>query len=144
MSRRKVTSLLVLLFPIIIFLPSSSWADELFVQSCHTGSFRNSIIVDGLERTYLIHIPLSFDKTKQMPLVIALHGGGGSGIGMVALTLGGFNTLSEREGFIVVYPDGIENHWNDGRGLSRYRAQRENIDDVGFISTLRPLLLLPD
>ena len=71
-----------------------------------------------------------------MPLVIALHGGGGSGIGMVALTLGGFNVLSERERFIVVYPDGIGKNWNDGRGLLRYRAQRENIDDVGFISAL--------
>jgi polyhydroxybutyrate depolymerase len=136
MNKRKVTSLLVLLFAIIIFLPSLICADRLSIQSSRTGNYRSSIIVNGLERTYLMHIPLSFDKTKQIPLLIALHGGGGSGIGMVALTLGGFNVLSEREGFIVVYPDGIENHWNDGRGLSRYRAQRENIDDVGFISTL--------
>jgi len=83
-----------------------------------------------------MYIPLSFDKTKQMPLVIALHGGGGSGAGMVALTLGGFNVLSEREKFIAVYPDGIGRNWNDGRGLLRYRAQRKKIDDVGFISAL--------
>ena len=136
MNRKNVTSLLVLLFAIIIVLPNSGWTDEFSVQSCHTGNYRSSIIVNGLERTYLLHIPLSFDKTKQMPLVISLHGGGGSGAAMVALTLGGFNTLSEREGFIVVYPDGIEKHWNDGRELSRYRAQRENIDDIGFISAL--------
>lgn len=128
--------LLVLLFAIIIFLPSLICADGLSIQSSRTGSYRDSIIVNGLERTYLMHIPLSFDKTKQIPLLIALHGGGGSGEAMVALTLGGFNVLSEREGFIVAYPDGIENHWNDGRGLSRYRTQRENIDDVGFISVL--------
>ncbi len=136
MVRKNIISLLILLFAVIAVLPGSSWADELSVQSFRTGSFRNSIIVDGLERTYLIHIPLSFDKTKQMPLVIALHGGSGSGVAMVALTLGGFNVFSEREGFIVVYPDGIEKHWNDGRGLLRYRTQRENIDDVGFISAL--------
>lgn len=98
----------------------------------HTGS----ITVDGLERSYLIHIPSSYNKTKKIPLVIALHGGGGSGKNMKKLTLGGFNILSDKEGFIVVYPDGIENHWNDGRGVQRYRAQRENIDDVGFISAL--------
>ena len=44
--------------------------------------------------------------------------------------------LSEREGFIVAYPDGIERRWNDGRGQQRYRAHRENIDDVGFILKL--------
>ncbi len=71
-----------------------------------------------------------------MPLVLLLHGGGGTGEGMEKLTLGGFNRLADREGFVVVYPDGIEKHWNDGRGLEAYRAHRENIDDVGFVSAL--------
>jgi polyhydroxybutyrate depolymerase len=46
------------------------------------------------------------------------------------------NKLSDREGFIVVYPDGIEKHWNDGRENVSYRAHREKVDDVGFISAL--------
>jgi polyhydroxybutyrate depolymerase len=71
-----------------------------------------------------------------MPLVIALHGGGGTGERMERLSLGGFNTLADKEGFVVVYPDGIERHWNDGRGKVRYRAHREKIDDVGFMSAL--------
>jgi polyhydroxybutyrate depolymerase len=71
-----------------------------------------------------------------MPLVFLLHGGGGTGEGMGELTMGGFNRLADRESFIVVYPNGIEKHWNDGRGLQAYRAHRENIDDVGFISAL--------
>jgi polyhydroxybutyrate depolymerase len=71
-----------------------------------------------------------------MPLVFLLHGGGGTGEGMGKLTVGGFNRLADREGFIIVYPDGIEKHWNDGRGLQAYRAHLENIDDVGFISAL--------
>lgn len=53
---------------------------------------------------------------------------------MVRLT--GFNTVADADNFIVVYPDGIEGHWNDGRGMQLYRAQTENIDDVGFISAL--------
>jgi polyhydroxybutyrate depolymerase len=92
---------------------------------------------DGLDRTYLIHIPPSWNKTKSMPLVIALHGGGGTGKDMVELTLSGFNTLSDKEGFIVVYPVGtifsgmIKVRWNDGRD-ERY----SQADDVGFISAL--------
>jgi hypothetical protein len=30
---------------------------------------------------------------------------------------------------IVAYPEAVERHWNDGRRLSQYRSQRENIDD---------------
>jgi polyhydroxybutyrate depolymerase len=62
-----------------------------------------------------------------------LHGGGGTGKGMVKLT--GFNAVADRENFIIVYPDGFEKHWNDGRGV-QWQAQVENVDDVGFISAL--------
>jgi polyhydroxybutyrate depolymerase len=96
----------------------------------------DSILFAGLERTYRIHIPPSYDKAKPLPLLIALHGGGGTGKAMEKLTLGGFNKISDREGFIVVYPDGIEKHWNDGRENVSYRAHREKVDDVGFISAL--------
>jgi polyhydroxybutyrate depolymerase len=100
-------------------------------------TFTKSIMHDGLERTYRIHIPPSFNNNTPVPLVFALHGGLGTGEGMErSLTLGGFNTLSDQEGFIVVYPDGIEKHWNDGRKNVTYYAHTENIDDVGFISAL--------
>ncbi len=97
-----------------------------------TGSIRWG----GLERSYRIHVPSSHGKTGRSPLVIALHGGGGTGERMERLTLGGLNRLADRDGFVVVYPDGIEKHWNDGREKVRYRAHREKIDDVGFISAL--------
>ena len=94
-----------------------------------------SITHDGLERTYRLHTPPGYDATEPTPLVIALHGGGGSGEKMAELT-GGLNALADQEGFIVVYPDGVEKHWNDGRGIPKWRAHRENIDDVGFLSAL--------
>ena len=94
-------------------------------------NYADSIIVGGLKRTYLIHIPPSYDKNKSMPLVIALHGGGGSAKDMVKLTKGGFNRLADKEGFIVVYPEGAEHKWNDGRDERFSQA-----DDVGFISAL--------
>jgi polyhydroxybutyrate depolymerase len=96
----------------------------------------HSIPYGGLERSYRIHIPPSYDKARLFPLLIALHGGGGTGKKMEKLTFEGFNKLSDREGFIVVYPDGVEKHWNDGRENVSYRAHREKIDDVGFLSAL--------
>jgi polyhydroxybutyrate depolymerase len=95
-----------------------------------------SIMWGGLTRTYRLHVPATYDQSRPMPLVIALHGGGGTGARMEKLTLDGFNTLGDKEGFLVVYPDGIENHWNDGRATVKYRTIRDKVDDVGFISAL--------
>ena len=71
------------------------------------GNQAGSIITGGLKRTYLIHLPDS-DIRRSMPLLIVLHGGGGNGKSMVKLTNGGFDKLSDKKGFIVVYPDGID------------------------------------
>jgi len=105
-------------------------------QDVQAGDRIESMVYDGLTRTYRIHIAASFSKTLSPSLLLVLHGGGGTGKGMVTLTRAGFDSLSEREGFIVVYPDGIEKHWNDGRSKVRYRTHKEKIDDVGFISAL--------
>ena len=84
-----------------------------------------SIICGGLERTYSVHIGSSYDQTRATPLVIVLHGGGGTGQGMAKLT--GFNAVADKENFVITYPDGFEKHWNDGRGIQLYRTQIENI-----------------
>ena len=101
-------------------------------------NINGSILAGGLKRTYLLHIPLTYDNTKSMQLLIVLHGGGGTGKNMVKLTMGRFDEISDKRGFVVVYPDGIEKHWNDGRNSekSSYRINRENVDDVGFIAAL--------
>ncbi|MCU0474144.1 MAG: alpha/beta hydrolase-fold protein [Bacteroidales bacterium] len=107
------------------------------------GDKRGSFTHDNLERTFHIHIPSSYDKSIQVPLVIALHGRGGNGESMVLVTRKGFDKLAEKDGFIVAYPDGIELNWNDGRidQEANDRAHRENIDDVGFISALIDTLM---
>ena len=99
---------------------------------------RTSLIHDNLKRTFIIHTPSFYDKSEQFPLVIALHGRGGNGASMIFLTYKGFNKLADKDGFIIVYPDGIELNWNDGRmdEEANDRAHRENIDDVGFISAI--------
>jgi polyhydroxybutyrate depolymerase len=105
---------------------------------------RTSFIHDDLKRTFNIHFPSFYDDTVQMPLVIALHGRGTTGQSMVLLTRRGFNKLADKDGFIIVYPDGIELNWNDGRmdEEANDRAHRENIDDVGFISALIDTMII--
>jgi polyhydroxybutyrate depolymerase len=111
----------------LIFFPAHAGTDQ-----------RLSLMHDKLERTFHVHFPPSFDKSVSIPLVIALHGRGGNGESMILVTRKGFDKLADRDGFIVVYPDGIELNWNDGRRdeEANDRAHRENIDDTGFISSL--------
>ena len=96
------------------------------------------IYYDGRIRNYIIHIPSNYDAEEPIPLVLALHGGGGNSENMQDKT--GFNQLANEEGFIVVYPDGtgrLRNRlltWNSGHCCGF--AFKNDIDDVGFIRTL--------
>ena len=89
---------------------------------------------DGIQRNWLAYIPAA--KPPAPALVLVMHGSLGNGERMRAASRYGFDVLAERFGFIAVYPDGYENHWNDCRGGASYSANTENIDDVGFLRAL--------
>ena len=89
---------------------------------------------DGLMRNYLIYVPASYTGESSVPLLFALHGGGGDAEGMIQLTEGGLNTLAEEHQFIVVYPNGINNSWNDGRQVDI--GKHSTADDIGFFSMM--------
>lgn len=99
------------------------------------GTVCRAIDFDGLTRTFRLYVP-GRDAPRPLALVFVLHGGGGTGIGMVRLTGDGFHGLAENGGAIIVYPDGVDRQWNDGRRDFNSRAHSEDIDDVGFISSL--------
>lgn len=89
---------------------------------------------DGLRRSWLAYVPAA--KAENPALLLLLHGSRGDGADMQAATFHGFNVLAERQGFIAVYPNGYQRHWNDCRGPANYAANLENIDDVGFLRAL--------
>jgi len=97
-------------------------------------NYTKSLLVNRLQRSYIVHLPISYSNSRQWPLVIVLHGGGSEAWTMNLLT--DFNALADKEGFVIVYPEGYKNGWNDGRGASGIKSQAENIDDVAFISFL--------
>ena len=86
------------------------------------------LTVNGVARRYLLHEnPALHARKTPVPLVLVFHGGGGRASGMEKLTR--FGEAADSHGFLLVYPDGFDKHWNDGRGLS-------DTDDVGFIAAL--------
>jgi polyhydroxybutyrate depolymerase len=101
-------------------------------ESLGPGTFDRSIKFGGLTRTYRIHIHPSFNKSKPIPLVLVFHGHFGTGRTMERMTH--FDDVSDQNGLVVVYPDGIGRSWN--AGAQNGKAERDNVDDVGFVSNL--------
>ncbi len=93
-----------------------------------------SLAFGGRERTYRVYVPARLEA--KAPLLVVLHGGGGGGAGMEALTERGFNRRADEAGALVVYPDGVDHGWNDGRQDLKTRAVRDGVDDVGFLRAL--------
>jgi len=85
----------------------------------------DSFVYQGTMRNYITHVPPQGNK---LPLVISLHGYTSNASQQQMLSA--FNGIADTAGFIVVYPNGVNNAWNAGIGLS------STIDDVGFISAL--------
>tara|TARA_Y100001954_G_scaffold230028_1_gene276994 strand:+ start:14041 stop:14991 length:951 start_codon:yes stop_codon:yes gene_type:complete len=95
-------------------------------------------LYDGKERSYYLYVP---ETLKPNPDVLfALHGGGGDPGKMMGLNHGAFDELADKHGFIVVYPAGIENQWNDGREVPESKAHSEKFDDAGFLLAIQDRL----
>ncbi|MFC1502555.1 alpha/beta hydrolase family esterase [bacterium] len=91
---------------------------------------------NGYVRSLLLHEPENHANRPGLPLLMVLHGGGGTSRGMIRLTKGRFNEIADEEGIWVVYPQGFRKHWNDQRTDPISFAHEENVDDVGFISEI--------
>jgi polyhydroxybutyrate depolymerase len=94
-------------------------------------SIKGKIMVNDTVRTYSLFIPQHLDSSKNYPLVIALHGGGGIGANMERFTH--FDDVAQKEKFLVCYPNGYNKGWNDHRAGSKIPSRA---DDVKFISML--------
>lgn len=118
------------LFALIVSLPALLALSE--AVSFHARNRNNgSIVVDGVKREYVLHVPRSYDRAKSTPLVISMHGAGGWPVQQ--MNLSGWNALADREGFIVVYPSGLS-----AAGPRVWRVERGEglAKDVAFISAL--------
>lgn len=88
-----------------------------------------TIAVDGRRRTYVLSRSNDLaTAARPTPLVIALHGGRGTAERLIDYF--GLDPIAAREGFAVVYPQGLDNMWSDGR------ARPGGPDDVAFLKAL--------
>ena len=118
-------------------LRSKTPADPNATPIRRPGDYRFSFGHDGLTREYLVHVPRSYHGQK-VPMLLALHGGGGDADFQADDSKYGLITKSEQAGFVAVFPSGYSplrsgalGTWNAGTCCGP--AQKKNIDDVGFI-----------
>lgn len=102
------------------------------------GDHTFSLVHDGLTRMYRVHVPASYNSTTVTPLLIALHGGGGNMDYQANDKYYGLISKSEKEGFIVAFPNGYSKlksgkfaTWNAGACCGGARDGK--VDDAGFI-----------
>jgi polyhydroxybutyrate depolymerase len=121
--------------------PTTTTADTPPRPPAPAGVIESSIRTpDGRDRTYRLFVPTSLPSGRNVPLVVAMHGGTGWGAAMAAIS--GYDAIATREGFVVVYPDGVGTGadgdafrtWNAGACCGP--AMNQNVDDVTFIHQL--------
>ena len=110
------------------------------VATCGTGTHARpqletrTLTHDGLQREYFVHIPSNHMGKQPVPLVLAFHGGNGRARTFARFTR--MAELSERHGFIAVFPQGVNRRWYDQRFASSDPAADKMVDDVGFVRAL--------
>ena len=123
------------------------WIDD--IEYGESDNVARTINVDGKTREYWLYVPASVEGKKDVPVVFSLHGRGGTGNPNDAnsSTLGKptFTSLADKEGFIVVYPQGrvgtnkaeYPGDWNNGfENTTGWEATGKENADTKFIKAL--------
>ncbi|MCX7007146.1 MAG: alpha/beta hydrolase-fold protein [Kiritimatiellaeota bacterium] len=96
-------------------------------------------------RRYTVQVPSNYDGKKPLPVVIMLHGGGGTSKGAAEET--GWDAKADKENFLAVLPNALARDpekpgsfsknpqlWNDGS--ERFFVLQKAPDDVAFLNAM--------
>lgn len=120
------------------------------VVEVRTGTQERFLSVGAVTRHYRLYVPMEGKNVKNRPLVVILHGGGGTS--RAASYEMQWDKKADREGFLAAYGDALPpdpekpSHfatnpqlWNDGSG--RFYQGQTQTDDVGYINAMLDDLL---
>jgi len=129
---------ILLLLPVVCLLifactTNDNDIDPIRSEDPVTGTINGSIEHNGMDRSYILYVPESYDGTKAVPLVLNFHGYTSNAKDQ--MNYGDFRPLADKEGFIVVHPQGTlldgKTHWNVGGW-----TLASKVDDVAFTEAL--------
>jgi polyhydroxybutyrate depolymerase len=90
------------------------------------GDTNGSVTVDGQERTYILHVPGSYNAKTPVPLIFDWHPIQTNGAYEQGYSA--YQSFDDEKGIITVFPDGIQGAFNVGPCCTQSRE----VDDVGF------------
>jgi polyhydroxybutyrate depolymerase len=107
---------------LFFFLPIASFTQQ---------TINETMIHDGLTRSYTIYVPASYSPGTPVPMVLNFHGYTSNAFEQ--MFYGDFRAIADTAGFLLVIPDGTldatgTTYWNSGWGGT--------VDDIGFTSAL--------
>jgi len=101
---------------------SIAMRDSIAAATCPTthlaaGDYVRSLTVKGATRSYILHVPAGYAGTSAVPLVVDFHPLSGSG--QAELWASPYKAVTDPEGVVTAYPDGIlspdgRQAWNVG------------------------------
>ena len=125
-----------ILAPLVLLLLGAALGSPLIAQD--SGTHKRTLKSNDEERQFLLHIPRKYKKAvkkQPAPLVIMLHGRTSNGA-VAASAYYGWKELSEKEGFVAVFPTalGSPTSWEGA-----WKGKKTN--DSVFLSDLIDLML---
>jgi len=94
------------------------------------GNSNRTLTIGGTKRTYILHVPASYTGATPVPLVLDFHALGGTG--SQEQSSSGYQAIADKQGFLIAFPDGIDNAWNVGPCCTNSR----DVDDLGFAKAM--------
>jgi polyhydroxybutyrate depolymerase len=91
------------------------------------------LMVEGRERSYLLHLPTNSQCGSALPVVLVFHAAAADA--RIARHFSGINQKADEAGFIAVYPNGTGTYplltWNAGGRMGP--LVQSQVDDVAFV-----------
>src|SRR6185295_18438136 len=126
----SVRNALLALASSFLYSCGTNGASDVGGNTCAVGERSVTLQHGGVARDYIIHVPASYDGETPVPLVIDIHGLTSNASQQEAFS--GWKAKSDREGFVVIWPNGLNNSWNGG-SLCCGASLMNQVDDVGFL-----------
>lgn len=136
-----VNSILTLLLGMVIWQGWAWWLPTFITLSLAgattdplgPGDYTRSLPVGGQTRSYLVHVPPTYDPLRPTPVVLAFHGASMDGPLMAVFC--GLNPTADQHGFVVVYPNGTRRGYFRFWDASGLQPGVEG-EDVAFVRHL--------
>ena len=156
---RQAVRMALALFGLAVVVPSHGCID--FLDRCagrdmHAGDAIECPMPEWTDRSFALQLPWNWDGTSALPVIFAIHGGGGNRRSAASVTCPDgdvgdpqcFPILARTHGFAVVLPDGTGTRpvhnvrtWNAGGGSKGFNcasgaACASGIDDIRYFREL--------